>query len=311
MAKKKLALLAAPEHAPFYQRELEAEFDIQLVTPDPDYVAGDIFDSFHTVALCEDIDNLAGQLRLAESLLDKGLDVLILRPQIPHGIEGLGLARRHLAGMPLLFLPGKPVPEKIPPAKRFFDTLFSIFILLAGLPFWLIIALAVKLLDFGPALFVQKRVGAGGREFNFLKFRTMHPLAEAKHENILREHGRDGEQFKLKNDPRLTLVGKFLRRFSLDEVLQFIHVLSGKMSVVGPRPPLPEEVAKYQPHQRTRLEGWVGVTGLWQVCGRAEIKNLDEIVLLDTLYLRNHSFVLDLRIIARTIHVVITGRGAY
>ncbi|MFW6158245.1 MAG: sugar transferase, partial [Planctomycetota bacterium] len=238
-------------------------------------------------------------------------DVALLRHSVPHGIEGLGLIRKHAGREPLLFLPARRMPPRLSLVKRLFDVVFSAAVLGLGLPAWLLVAAAVKLGDRGPVFFVQDRVGAGGRHFRFVKFRTMVPGADAHHADFEAEHREDGHLFKLRDDPRRTAVGRVLRRFSLDEVPQFLHALSGRMSVVGPRPPLPAEVERYRPWQHLRLRGWVGLTGLWQVCGRSEIRDLNDIVLLDALYLHNHSLLLDLRIVLRTIHVILSRRGAY
>ncbi len=262
-------------------------------------------------ALCNPEAGLAAQLELADGLLRRGLAVVLLRPSVPHGIEGLGLARRRVNGQPLLFLRPRPIAHKPAAVKRLIDVLLSAAVLLLGLPFWCLVAIAIKLQDWGPVFFVQERVGTGGRRFRFIKFRTMWPDADAHREWYEKRHGEAEHVFKLKDDPRRTPVGRLLRRFSLDEVPQFLHVLSGKMSIVGPRPPLPVEVERYRPWQRMRLSGWFGVTGLWQVCGRSEIRNLDDIVLLDVLYLHRHSAWLDLRIMLRTVWVVLIQRGAY
>jgi lipopolysaccharide/colanic/teichoic acid biosynthesis glycosyltransferase len=267
--------------------------------------------SIDVVALCEPDAGLAAQLEQAGRLMKDGLDVLLLRPSAPHGIDGLGLILKHVDDQPLLHLRARPVTRHPSTIKRLFDIIFSAAVLLAGILPGCLLALVIKLQDRGPVFFAQERVGKDGRHFRFVKFRTMWPDADEHREWYTDRHGQDGHVFKLEDDPRRTPAGRFLRRFSIDELPQFLHVLAGTMSVVGPRPPLPSEVAAYRPHQRLRLAGWFGVTGLWQVCGRAEVRNLDDIVLLDTLYLHNHSPLLDLRIILRTLHVVTARSGAY
>jgi lipopolysaccharide/colanic/teichoic acid biosynthesis glycosyltransferase len=263
------------------------------------------------VVLADPEAPLSEQLEQADSLLKAGLDVLLLRPEAPHGIDGLGLVLMHIGPWPLLHLRARPVTRRPSLPKRLFDLLFSAVVVLLGALPAALLALIIKLQDRGPVFFVQERVGAGGRTFRFIKFRTMWPDADRHRAWYEQRHGQDGHLFKLADDPRRTPIGRLLRRFSIDELPQFLHVLTGRMSVVGPRPPLPSEVARYRPHQRLRLAGWFGITGLWQICGRAEVRNLDEIVLLDTLYLHNHSARLDLQIILRTLRSVLTRHGAY
>jgi lipopolysaccharide/colanic/teichoic acid biosynthesis glycosyltransferase len=263
------------------------------------------------VALCNPDDGLAAQLNLAKEFLNRNIDVFILRPTVPAGVRGLGLAARSPDGLFLLHLPSRRLPLRRGLLFKVLDVCFAAAVLLAGLPLWLLIALLIKLEDWGPVLFTQDRVGPGGRRFRFWKFRTMWPDAEAHRERLSRLHEFAGQMFKMKDDPRRTTVGVVLRRFSLDEVPQFLHVLTGRMGVIGPRPPLPSEVEQYAPWQQMRLRGWFGLTGLWQVCGRAEVRDLDDVVLLDALYLYNHSLWLDFRIILRTVRVMLSGRGAY
>ncbi len=309
---KRIAILGFPDDAACCERALADEGRIVRVAADPDELAAAVeAGELDEVALCNPKIGLARQLELADGLLQRGVDVALLRAAVPHGIEGLGLIRKHVGDRPLLFLPARRIGPRVPPAKRLFDIVFSAVVLLLGLPLWLFVAAAVKLQDRGPVLFTQERAGGGGKHFRFVKFRTMSPGADRHHAEFEAQHREDGHLFKLRDDPRRTAVGRVLRRFSLDEVPQFLHALAGQMSVVGPRPPLPAEVQRYQPWHHLRLRGWVGLTGLWQVCGRSEIRNLDDIVLLDALYLHNHSLLLDLRIILRTIHVIFSRHGAY
>ena len=310
--RKRIAILGPGDTAESCRGELSSEFDVVLATADPAAImalAGDA--GFDEAALCNPESGLAAQLQLADQLLQRGIGVALLRPSLPHGIDGLGLVRRTVGGKPLLFLPPRRAGRKPSAAKRLLDVVFSAVVLALGFLPGCLIALVIKLQDRGPVFFVQDRVGSGGRHFRFIKFRTMWPDADEHREWYENRHGREGHVFKLEHDPRRTPVGRFLRRFSLDEVPQLLHVLTGAMSVVGPRPPLPSEVERYTSWQRVRLSGWVGLTGLWQVCGRAEIRDVDDIVLLDALYLHNHSLLLDLRIILRTIHVILSRRGAY
>jgi exopolysaccharide biosynthesis polyprenyl glycosylphosphotransferase len=176
--------------------------------------------------------------------------------------------------------------------------------ILAGL------ALAVKLTSPGPVLYRQTRVGHRGRPFTMLKFRTMHLGADAMVESLREEHGVDDLMFKLEKDPRVTRVGRLLRRYSLDELPQLINVVRGDMSLVGPRPPLPEEVTRYEDWQFDRLEVPPGITGLWQVSGRSDL-SFDDCVRLDLFYIENWSLAYDLYILAKTIPVLVSQRGAY
>ncbi|MBC8161082.1 MAG: sugar transferase [Roseiflexaceae bacterium] len=171
-------------------------------------------------------------------------------------------------------------------------------------------AIAIRRDSDGPIVFEQTRVGKGGRQFTCYKFRTMVPNAEALKAELAGQNEADGPIFKIKNDPRLTRVGRWLRRTSLDELPQFWNVLKGDMSIVGPRPPTPAEVASYEPWHRRRLEVTPGLTGLWQVLGRSDTP-FDEMVRLDIYYAENWSPAMDLRIILQTVPVVLTAKGAY
>ncbi len=174
----------------------------------------------------------------------------------------------------------------------------------------LLAALLVKLTSRGPAFFRQTRCGLNGRSFTLWKLRTMVADAHERLHEVAHLNEHDGPVFKAVGDPRVTPFGRFIRRFSLDELPQLWNVLRGDMSLVGPRPPLPDEVARYERWQRRRLSMKPGVTGLWQVSGRNEIPDFDEWMALDLAYIDNWSLTLDLKILLRTIPVVLTGRGA-
>ena len=194
--------------------------------------------------------------------------------------------------------------------KRAFDLGVSSLGLLVLSPALLAIAAAVRLTSPGPVFYRQERVGQRGRPFTILKFRTMRDGADAMVSELRLKHGMNDLMFKLQDDPRVTPVGRFLRRFSLDELPQLINVARGEMSLVGPRPPLPEEVAEYEDWQFDRLEVPPGVTGLWQVSGRSEL-SFDECVRLDLFYIENWSLAYDLYIVAKTLPVLVSRRGAY
>ena len=194
--------------------------------------------------------------------------------------------------------------------KRLFDIVASICILIAISPILAAIALLVKLEDGGPIIFAQKRVGKWGKEFKMYKFRSMRVDAEALLKELLAQNGHTtGVTFKMKNDPRITRVGRVLRKYSLDELPQFVNVLKGEMSMVGPRPPVPREVALYTLKDRQRLAVTPGLTCFWQIGGRANI-DFPEQVQLDVQYIESQSFWLDVWICIKTIPAVLLGRGA-
>jgi exopolysaccharide biosynthesis polyprenyl glycosylphosphotransferase len=193
--------------------------------------------------------------------------------------------------------------------KRGFDILSSAFALWLLIPLLLVVTLLVKLTSRGPLLFRQVRVGLHGRPFRMLKFRTMVENAEALKAELAAHNEMDGPVFKMKRDPRITPVGRFLRKFSIDELPQLLNVLRGDMSIVGPRPPVPNEVAKYEPWQRRRLSVRPGLTCIWQVSGRNEI-SFEQWMYMDLQYIDNWSFLKDVSLILKTFPVVLTGRGA-
>ena len=195
--------------------------------------------------------------------------------------------------------------------KRLFDIGFSFLTLLFWSPLFLLIAILIKIEDGGKVFLTQTRVGRHGREFKMYKFRSMIENAEGQLKKLLaqNQHG-GGVTFKIKNDPRITKVGKWLRKFSIDEFPQFFNVLRGDMSVVGPRPCLPREVEHYTLEQRRRLEVTPGLTCLWQIGGRAEIDFSGQ-VQLDVRYIESQSFRGDMIILARTVPAVLMSKGAY
>jgi exopolysaccharide biosynthesis polyprenyl glycosylphosphotransferase len=195
-------------------------------------------------------------------------------------------------------------------AKFAFDILLSGCLLLLLSPLLLAIAIAVKVTSPGPVLFRQVRIGLRGRPFTMLKFRTMRSGSDRDVESLRAEHRVHDVMFKMKDDPRVTKVGRFLRRFSLDELPQLFNVIRGDMSLVGPRPALPEEVAKYEDWHLDRLEVPPGITGLWQISGRADL-SFDECVQLDLFYIENWSLTYELFILGKTIPVMVSRRGAY
>lgn len=194
--------------------------------------------------------------------------------------------------------------------KRGVDLVLSALLLVLLAPSFLLIAIAIRLDSRGPVIFRQTRCGKDGRLFTFFKFRSMVDGAEDQQENLEDFNEADGPIFKIRNDPRLTRVGRVLRRTSLDELPQVWNVLRGDMSLIGPRPPIPSEVLRYEPWQRRRLLAVPGITGLWQVSGRSEL-SFEEMVELDFEYIQRWSLWLDLRIAVRTVLTVLSTRGAY
>jgi len=205
---------------------------------------------------------------------------------------------------PLTFV--RPVPVW----KRPLDVAVVLAGLMAIWPLLVVIALAVRLSGRGKVFFVQTRIGRGGKPFGMFKFRSMHADAEVRREALLAQSDRSGICFKSRNDPRITSVGRILRRLSLDELPQIFNVLRGDMSLVGPRPALPEEVRAYPEAALERLSVLPGITGLWQVSGRAEV-GFDDMVEMDRTYARNGRLSFDLLILLRTVRAVVSGRGAY
>jgi lipopolysaccharide/colanic/teichoic acid biosynthesis glycosyltransferase len=194
--------------------------------------------------------------------------------------------------------------------KRAFDLVVGALVLVLGLPIWLLIALAVKLDSRGPILFVDRRVGVGEREFGMIKFRTMVAEASALQDELEGSNEAEGALFKIREDPRVTRVGRVLRRLSLDEIPQILNVLRGEMSLVGPRPLPLRDYRLLEDWHRARYAVLPGMTGLWQISGRSGL-SFDDLVRLDFTYLENWSVWLDVTIIARTIPAVLTRRGAY
>lgn len=198
----------------------------------------------------------------------------------------------------------------VPAFKRPFDIVVTSAVLLFSVPVMLVIAVLVKLSSRGPVFFRQTRVGLNGQTFSMLKFRSMYADAEARLAEVQALSERDGVCFKIVNDPRVTPVGRILRRLSLDELPQLLNVLKGDMSLVGPRPGLPSEVAQYAPRDRQRLNALPGITGAWQVGGRADV-SFDEMVEMDIDYIAQCSLRRDLHILLRTFRAVLDGKGAY
>lgn len=215
----------------------------------------------------------------------------------------------NLDGIPLLGINGV---QKLKGTSRIIKRVLDLVIVILSAPVWLLIyalvAIAIKLEDGGDIIYKAKRIGENGRAFGMLKFRSMIPDADSLRDAVF--EGQDPKHPKLVDDPRITKVGKFIRRTSIDEIPNLINVLKGEMSIVGPRPPLPDEVEKYENWHLQRLQTIPGITGLWQVSGRSEVP-FDEMVLMDIYYIENWSVRFDLQIMLMTIPRVLLRSGAY
>jgi exopolysaccharide biosynthesis polyprenyl glycosylphosphotransferase len=214
------------------------------------------------------------------------------------------------AGIPMLDLRASAIDDYQRMIKRAFDVFFGTIALLFALPLMALATLMIFIEDGAPILFRQKRVGENGRIFEMLKFRTMVRNAEQLQNQVEKRDAKGNLIHKSKDDPRVTKIGKFLRRFSLDELPQFINIVRGDMSLVGPRPEMPYLVEKYQPWQRKRFAVPPGLTGWWQVSGRSD-KPMHLHTEDDLYYIQNYSIWLDIQILMRTVWVVLVGRGAY
>jgi exopolysaccharide biosynthesis polyprenyl glycosylphosphotransferase len=259
------------------------------------------------VLSCPELDGQTLR-RLAWRLERDDVDLIVASSLVD--VAGGRTTIRPVDGLPMLHVehPNLSGPGRI--LKAALDRLASALLLLLLAPLVALLAGAVRSTSPGPVLFRQVRVGKDGRTFVMYKFRTMHADAPARLAEIRHLNDYDGVLFKMRDDPRVTPVGRWLRRFSFDELPQLINVLRGQMSLVGPRPPLPEEVAVYPADVRRRLAVKPGLTGLWQVSGRSDLP-FEEAVKLDLRYVENWSFSLDVMILLRTLSAVCRASGAY
>jgi len=245
---------------------------------------------------------------MARRLEDHGVQMIVVPTLTDISAERIDI--RPVAGMPLVFVEEPRARRAGSWAKRVFDVVGSSLLIVVLAPVMLAVAWAVAVEDGGPVLFRQRRTGLKGEEFDCFKFRSMVVDAEGRIGELQPHNDGSGVLFKMKDDPRITRVGLFIRRYSLDELPQFFNVLSGRMSLVGPRPALPAEVARYPKHVLRRLDVRPGITGLWQVSGRSDL-SWDETVRLDLYYVDNWSMLQDLNILGRTLGAVVRSRGAY
>ncbi|MFD0560514.1 Undecaprenyl-phosphate galactose phosphotransferase WbaP/exopolysaccharide biosynthesis polyprenyl glycosylphosphotransferase [Stackebrandtia endophytica] len=259
------------------------------------------------VLSCPELDGAA--LRRMAWQLERGDTELIVASALVD-IGGARTSIRPVDGLPMLHLEHARLTGTRRLVKELFDRVVAGLLLVALSPVLAVIALLVRCTSTGGALFSQVRIGRGGQPFTIWKFRTMHANAPARLAALAKLNEADAVLFKMRSDPRVTPVGRVLRRFSLDELPQLWNVVRGDMSLVGPRPPLPSEVADYAEHVRRRLAVKPGLTGLWQISGRSDLP-WDEAVRLDLRYVEHWSLSLDLVILARTVTAVLRSSGAY
>ena len=245
--------------------------------------------------LAWDLEKTGTEMCVASALLD---------------VAGPRTTIRPVAGLPLLHVDHAELAGGKRLIKGVFDKISAALALALLAPLFTVIALAIKITDRGPIFFRQTRIGKNGEPFTVWKFRTMVVDAESRKAQLLMLNDGDGTLFKMRRDPRVTPTGAWLRRYSLDELPQLFNVLFGNMSLVGPRPALPVEVAEYRDHMRRRLAVTPGITGLWQVSGRSDLP-WDEAERLDLRYVENWSLALDLQILWKTVSAVTRGSGAY
>ena len=259
------------------------------------------------VTACPEMDGR--RLRsLAWELEKTGTDLCVSPALLD--VAGPRTTIRPTAGLTLLHVDHPQLGGFRQVLKSLFDRCAAAVALIMLAPVMAVVATTIRLHDRGPALFTQLRVGKDGHSFRIYKFRTMVVDAEQRRAELLASNETDGVLFKVHNDPRITAVGVHLRRWSIDELPQLLNVLHGEMSLVGPRPALPDEAAKYAEHVHRRLAVKPGITGLWQINGRADL-SWDESVRLDLRYVENWSFVLDLQIMWKTISALVRRSGAY
>jgi exopolysaccharide biosynthesis polyprenyl glycosylphosphotransferase len=260
------------------------------------------------VLSCPELDGVRLR-RLAWQLENDDIDLIVASTLVD--VAGARTTIRPVDGLPLLHVEHPELRGMRRVVKAVFDRVSALLGLIAISPILLVIAALIRFgPGGGPAVFRQVRIGRDGREFRIFKFRTMYLDAEQRLAELTDLNEHDGALFKIRNDPRVTPVGRWLRRFSLDELPQLINVVLGDMSLVGPRPPLPAEVAKYPADMRRRLVVKPGMTGLWQVSGRSDL-SWEESIRLDLRYVENWSLTMDLVILLRTLTAVLRISGAY
>lgn len=277
-----------------------------------------LFGWIRTASLDEVYINLPGGhegevAEYIEELEDMGIVVNVNVPSLEKVLEESKFDNLNCnvkAGVPMaVFSPAVHNPTKML-FKRIIDFIGGLVGTIISLPIILITAIPLLIESPGPLIFKQQRVGKNGRIFNIYKLRSMYVDAEERKKALMEQNKMDGLMFKMDNDPRITKVGKFIRKMSIDELPQFWNVLKGDMSLVGTRPPTIDEFEQYESHHKRRLSLYPGITGLWQVSGRSDINNFEEVVKLDCDYIDNWSIWLDVEILFKTVGVVLTHKGA-
>ena len=270
----------------------------------PELLQAHVIDEVVFAVSKEELEKLEDTFLICE---EEGVKTRLLLSFFPHVISKVHLDR--FQELPLLTFSTTPVNEDLLLLKRFWDFLMALVFLILLSPLLAILAVLIKLTSRGPVFYRQTRCGLGGRKFTLYKFRSMRMDADLRREELATLNELDGPVFKIVNDPRCTRIGRLMRKFSLDELAQLVNILKGDMSFVGPRPPLPQEVEKYERWQRRRLRMQPGLTCLWALEGRNRL-NFKRWMELDLEYIDNWSPSLDFKIMLRTIPVVLLGRGA-
>ena len=270
----------------------------------PNFLEREVVDAVVIAEDMQKIKNIEEIFILCEEL---GVELAMSMKIFPHINTPIYFEK--LGDIPLLHFAMTPKASFQLFLKRLIDIVLSFFGILILSPLFILVSILIKVTSEGPIFFIQERMGLRGRRFNLYKFRTMVKDAEKKLEEIKHLNEVDGPVFKIEKDPRLTPIGGFLRKSSIDELPQLFNVLKGEMSIVGPRPPIPSEVNEYERWQRRRLSMRPGLTCLWQISGRSEL-DFDTWMRLDLQYIDNWSLTLDLIIILKTIPAVLSGRGA-
>jgi exopolysaccharide biosynthesis polyprenyl glycosylphosphotransferase len=283
---------------------LRRDYPVYSLDKIPEILRRQVIDEVVFAVAKNELEDLQETLLLCE---EEGVKTRLLLSFLPHVISKIRLERLH--EMPMLTFSTTPENEDLLLFKRVLDFLMALAFLVVLSPLFLVLALLIKLTSRGPVFYRQTRCGLGGRKFTVYKFRSMQADADLLREELAALNEMDGPVFKIRNDPRCTAVGAFMRKFSLDELPQLVNILKGDMSFVGPRPPLPEEVEKYERWQRRRLRMHPGLTCLWALEGRNKL-NFKRWMELDLEYIDNWSPSLDWKILVKTIPVVLLGRGA-
>ncbi len=299
----RLASTPAPE-AQVAQAGLRHSYPLYNLSQLPELLRQHVIDEVVFAVSRDELEKLETTFLLCE---EEGVKTRLLLSFFPHVISKVYLER--LRDMPLLTFSTTPEEESLLLFKRVADFVMALVLTVVLSPLLLMLAALIKLTSKGPVFYRQIRCGLSGRKFTLYKFRSMRANADLQREELEALNEADGPVFKIKDDPRCTPVGRFMRKFSLDELPQLVNILKSEMSFVGPRPPLPEEVERYEPWQRRRLRMQPGLTCLWALEGRSKL-NFRRWMELDLEYIDNWSPALDLKIFLKTIPVVLLGRGA-